>query len=94
MCKRKLARTAASMRTFHGVRGNVLSTGTWRASGESERIRMEMNDLVHLFFLASDEAVDIMSLAENVCDGGGYRRFALIETSRGHAVFDAGRFAA
>ena len=35
-----------------------------------------------------------MSLDENVCDDGGYRRFALIETSRGHAVFDVGRLAA
>ena len=27
-----------------------------------------------------------MVLAENVCDGGGYRRFELIETSEGFVV--------
>ena len=41
------------------------------------------NELEYFLLSAEDDAISILSFAENACDEGGRKKFAVLETKRG-----------
>ena len=57
-----------------GMRGNAFSS-------RSEHIHVGFNELEHFLLSQGDEAVRILSFAENACDEGGRKKFGVLWTN-------------
>ena len=55
----------------------------------TENIQVGVSDLAYFLLIPGEEAINILSFAEQARDELGYSWFAVIETSRGTAVVDA-----
>ena len=53
---------------------------------------MGINELEHFLLNPEDDAISILSFAENACDEGGCKKFAVLGTKRGMEVAEVGRF--
>ena len=94
----ELKDTQRSDHTFHSIKESDREFDanlSWKPrEGRSEDIMVVVGELESYLLTPSDVAGIITVLAENACDGGGYRKFVFIKRSEGIVVAVAGRYAA
>ena len=59
---------------------------------QSEKRQVGISEWEHFLLSRGDGAISILSFAENACDDGGRKKFAVLETKRGIEVADRLRF--